>query len=215
MSNLKKDITQILANLYSQAYADGAVGHSRNDDILTAHKEIINLIEKSEQKLLAKMTLDCKTVDYQGEQWNAILVKKLKNITFEQDEDIPNGAWGKNSLKKDIDEAVNKISKVNQLIYAEYDFRYGDGSGNTKYDVEKLHQLRKKALKYHTTQIINLIESVIPEPDKHTWRAYGQPDGTVVCDHCNLAEDVNNLLSSQVTNIKSKLINGEGLNGTT
>lgn len=45
MSNLKKDITQILANLYSQAYADGAVGHSRNDDILTAHKEIINLIE--------------------------------------------------------------------------------------------------------------------------------------------------------------------------
>lgn len=50
MSNLKKDITQILANLYSQAYADGAVGHSRNDDILTAHKEIINLIEKIYQE---------------------------------------------------------------------------------------------------------------------------------------------------------------------
>jgi len=45
-------------------------------------------VNKAEQKLLAKMTFDCKTVDYQGEQWNAILVKKLKNITFEQDEEV-------------------------------------------------------------------------------------------------------------------------------
>lgn len=54
MSNLKKDITQILANLYSQAYADGAVGHSRNDDILTAHKEIINLIESAVDEIIGE-----------------------------------------------------------------------------------------------------------------------------------------------------------------
>ena len=196
MSSLKKDITQILANLYSQAYADGAVGHSRNDDILTAHKEIVNLIEKSEQKLLAKMTLDCKTVDYQGEQWNAILVKKLKNITFEQDEDIPNGAWGKNSLKKDIREEILDILRW-------------------PYNKRPVRLTQSEALRQQrATDILNLIKSVIPEPDKHTWRAYGQPDGTVVCDYCNLAEDVNNLLSSQVADIKSKLIDGEGLNGT-
>ena len=67
----------------------------------------------------------------------------------------------------------------------------------------------KEVLDEAQTQLLNIIESVIPEPDKHTWRAYGQPDGTVVCDHCNLAEDVNNLLSSQVADIKSKLIGEE------
>ena len=67
----------------------------------------------------------------------------------------------------------------------------------------------KKQVKQATTQIINLIESVIPKEDEHTWRAYGQPDGTVVCDHCNVADDVNNLLLSQVADIKSKLRGGE------
>lgn len=28
------------------------------------------------------------------------------------------------------------------------------------------------------------------------WRAYGQPDGTVVCDECNTAADVNKLIDS-------------------
>jgi hypothetical protein len=58
MSSLKKDITQILANLYSQAYADGAVGHSRNDDILTAHKEIINLIKSVADKIIGEDEYD-------------------------------------------------------------------------------------------------------------------------------------------------------------
>lgn len=66
MSSLKKDITQILANLYSQAYADGAVGHSRNDDILTAHKEIINLIESVMDEVSADLgeILDKYAQDY-------------------------------------------------------------------------------------------------------------------------------------------------------
>lgn len=179
MSSLKKDITQILANLYSQAYADGAVGHSRNDDILTAHKEIVNLIEKSEQKLLAKMTLDCKTVDYQGEQWNAILVKKLKNITFEQDEDIPNGAWGKNSLKKDIREEILDILRW-------------------PYNKRPVRLTQSEALRQQrATDILNLIKSVIPE----------EATGNVFTEYI---EGYNQAISD----IKSKLIDGEGLNGT-
>lgn len=30
---------------------------------------------------------------------------------------------------------------------------------------------------------------------KHHWRAYGQQDGTVVCDDCDCADDVNQLIN--------------------
>ena len=106
MSNLKKDIEKILKDfvLWRTKIIDGKPVATYDKNMLSewereqyqpmeAVTQIINLVEESEQKLLAKMTLDSKTVDYQGEQWNAILVKKLKNITLEQDEDIPNGAW--------------------------------------------------------------------------------------------------------------------------
>lgn len=102
-------------------------------------------VNKAEQKLLAKMTFDCKTVDYQGEQWNAILVKKLKNITFEQDEDIPNGAWGKNSLKKDIREEILDILRW-------------------PYNKRPVRLTQSEALRQQrATDILNLIKSVIPE----------------------------------------------------
>lgn len=42
----------------------------------------------------------------------------------------------------------------------------------------------------------------------HTWRAYGQPDGTIVCDECNIAEDVNNLLITQKQQIHQALLSG-------
>lgn len=38
-------------------------------------------------------------------------------------------------------------------------------------------------------------EKLPPEHNCH-WRAYGQPDGTVVCDECNCAADVNKLIDS-------------------
>ena len=98
------------------------------------------------------------------------------------------------NLKKDIDELVRSV--VTSIGYYAM-------HGKTDKEATDL------AVIAVSKEIINLIESVIPEPDKHTWRAYGQPDGTVVCDHCNLAEDVNNLLSSQVADIKSRLIGEE------
>lgn len=34
---------------------------------------------------------------------------------------------------------------------------------------------------------------------KHKWRAYGQPDGFVVCDDCNVGTDVNDLIKEAYT----------------
>jgi hypothetical protein len=78
MSNLKKDITQILANLYSQAYADGAVGHSRNDDILTAHKEIINLIESVVGEMEQRETEDMGLKSWTPEDYKAFGRNELR-----------------------------------------------------------------------------------------------------------------------------------------
>ena len=33
---------------------------------------------------------------------------------------------------------------------------------------------------------------------KHHWRAYGQQDGTVVCDDCDCADDVNQLINQAI-----------------
>jgi hypothetical protein len=35
------------------------------------------------------------------------------------------------------------------------------------------------------------------ELHKHHWRAYGQPDGTVVCGNCNTGIDVNELITQE------------------
>lgn len=78
MGNLKRDITQILANLYSQAYADGAVGHSRNDDILTAHKEIINLIESVVGEMEQRETEDMGLKSWTPEDYKAFGRNELR-----------------------------------------------------------------------------------------------------------------------------------------
>lgn len=190
MSNLKKDIEGVLNTLYEDILvseselADGDRKTSLEiieQALNEATTQIINLIEKSEQKLLAKMTLDCKTVDYQGEQWNAILVKKLKNITFEQDEDIPNGAWGKNSLKKDIREEILDILRW-------------------PYNKRPVRLTQSEALRQQrATDILNLIESVIPEEQT----VYGGE----IRDHESTG------YNRAIKDIKSKLIDGSKNNG--
>ena len=40
---------------------------------------------------------------------------------------------------------------------------------------------------------------------KHNWRAYGRQDGTVVCDDCNLACDVNDLIVDELTKALEEL----------
>lgn len=99
------------------------------------------------------------------------------------------------NLKKDIRDILGCTCAFNE--------QYDSKSYNLKTEeYEDCECVRK------IPQILNLIESVLPKEDEHTWRAYGQLDGTVVCSHCNVAEDVNNLLLSQVADIKSKLIDG-------
>lgn len=40
---------------------------------------------------------------------------------------------------------------------------------------------------------------------KHNWRAYGRQDGTVVCDDCNLACDVNDLIVDELSQTLKEL----------
>lgn len=35
------------------------------------------------------------------------------------------------------------------------------------------------------------------EKHKHHWRAYGQPDGLLVCDGCNVGIEVNGLIEAE------------------
>lgn len=48
-------------------------------------------------------------------------------------------------------------------------------------------------------------EKLPPEHNCH-WRAYGQPDGTVVCDECNCAADVNKLIDSAKREAQIKML---------
>lgn len=43
------------------------------------------------------------------------------------------------------------------------------------------------------------------EEHRHQWRAYGQPDGTVVCDDCNVGTDVNALIKSRESALLSRI----------
>ncbi len=42
------------------------------------------------------------------------------------------------------------------------------------------------------------------EEHEHNWRAYGQPDGTIVCDGCNVGTDVNILIKSRESALLSR-----------
>ena len=39
----------------------------------------------------------------------------------------------------------------------------------------------------------------------HNWRAYGQIDGTVVCDDCNVGADINDLIRQEKTALLERI----------
>lgn len=40
---------------------------------------------------------------------------------------------------------------------------------------------------------------------KHKWRAYGRMDATVVCDDCNIAEDVDTIIIQTLKELKEEI----------
>lgn len=47
----------------------------------------------------------------------------------------------------DLKNMVEQITHIDRLVMAEYDFVYGDGSGNTQYEMSKLKVLRDRAIR--------------------------------------------------------------------
>lgn len=79
-TNIHNNIKQILADLYSQAYADGAVGHSRNDDILIAHKEIKQAIHQhATVEIIAELERHIEEMLFQYEYTQEYGVKIMAN----------------------------------------------------------------------------------------------------------------------------------------
>lgn len=70
-----------------------------------------------------------------------------------------NNPPGSPSGNTELSKLVKRIANINQMVYAEYDMVYSDGSGNTSYDIAKLHDMRKKAIKHLTKEILALIDT--------------------------------------------------------
>lgn len=72
--------------------------------------------------------------------------------------------------KKELEELVKKITNINQMVQGEYDFIYGDGSGDNTYDMTKLNKIKQDAIKGFVQQLQTYIAKQVEEAtDAYKW----------------------------------------------
>lgn len=90
------------------------------------------------------------------------------------------------TLDTELDKILNSVRHLSTLAMTEYDFKYGDGSGNTSYDIVKLRAIENrgmKALKQQILRSIHLLGGSTMTAPKHTaieeiLKAYADMDDT-------------------------------------
>ena len=63
--------------------------------------------------------------------------------------------------------------------------------------------LHKDQMSSEPTESASRASKYLPNHKNHKWRGYAQLEGTVVCDECNIAEEVNSLIEQ--TNIGARI----------